>query len=238
MINRQTAVALLLLLSLLAACRADNPVVQTKFTADPAPLVYRDTVYLFTSHDEDNATGFKMRDWLCYTTTDMANWTDHGPVASLKNFAWADEAVSGWGGFDNGAWAPQCVARNGKFYLYCPVQGRGIGVLVADRPEGPYTDPLSKPLIGAQYDSIDPTALVDDDGQAYLYWGNPNLWFVKLNPDMVCFRANRPRTPPSPRRRAGQTRSTTRKAPGPSNGRAAITWPTHLPAARKASGTP
>lgn len=173
--------------SLPAACRADNPIIQTKFTADPAPMVYKDTVYLYTSHDEDDATGFKMRDWLCYTSTDMVNWTDHGAVASLKNFPWTAQAVSGWGGFDNGAWAPQCIERNGKFYLYCPVQGRGIGVLVGDSPYGPFTDPLGKPLIGAQYDSIDPTVFIDDDGQAYLYWENPNLWYVKLNKDMVSF---------------------------------------------------
>jgi hypothetical protein len=164
---------------------ADNPVVQTNFTADPAPVVYNGTVYLYTSHDEDNATGFLMRNWMCYTTTDMANWTDHGIIASLKDFKWADSAISGWGGFDNGAWAPQCIERDGKFYMYCPVQGRGIGVLVADSPFGPFTDPLGKPLIGGQFDSIDPTVFIDDDGQAYLYWGNPHLWYAKLNKDMI-----------------------------------------------------
>ena len=55
-------------LFLAAACRADNPIIQTKFTADPAPMVYHDTVYLYTSHDEDDARGFQMRDWRCYTT--------------------------------------------------------------------------------------------------------------------------------------------------------------------------
>ena len=168
---------------------AQNPIVQTKFTADPAPMVYKNTVYLYTSHDEDNSPPgqgrFLMRDWLCYTSTDMVNWTDHGAVASLRNFKWADKSITGWGGFDNGAWAPQTIERNGKFYMYCPVQGRGIGVLVADNPFGPFVDPIGKPLIGAQYDSIDPTVMVDDDGQAYLYWGNPNLWYVKLNKDMI-----------------------------------------------------
>ncbi len=170
---------------------ADNPIIQTKFTADPAPLVHDGVVYLYTSHDEDDApagmAGFRMRDWLCYTSTDMVNWTDHGTVASLKNFKWADKAISGWGGVENGAWAPQCIERNGKFYMYCPVQGRGIGVLVADNPFGPFVDPIGKPLIGAKYDSIDPTVLIDDDGQAYLYWGNPRLWFVTLNEDMISY---------------------------------------------------
>ncbi|RXK85536.1 glycoside hydrolase family 43 protein [Filimonas effusa] len=174
---------------LCGTANSQNPIIQTKFTADPAPMVYKDTVFLYTSHDEDDAPPgqgrFLMRDWLCYTSTDMVNWTDHGPVASLRNFKWADKAITGWGGFDNGAWAPQTIERDGKFYLYCPVQGRGIGVLVADNPRGPFVDPLGHPLIGDKYDSIDPTVFIDDDGQAYLYWGNPNLWYVKLNKDMI-----------------------------------------------------
>jgi arabinoxylan arabinofuranohydrolase len=170
-------------------CKGQNPIIQTKYTADPAPMVYHDTIFLYTSHDEDDSPPgqgrFLMRNWLCYTSTDMVNWTDHGEVASLRNFKWADKAITGWGGFDNGAWAPQVIERNGKFYMYCPVQGRGIGVLVADHPYGPFKDPIGSPLIGAKYDSIDPTIFIDDDGQAYLYWGNPNLWYVKLNKDMT-----------------------------------------------------
>lgn len=60
---------------------AQNPIIQTKYTSDPAPMVYRDTVYLYTGHVEDDAFGFKMKDWLLYTSTDMVNWTDHGVVA-------------------------------------------------------------------------------------------------------------------------------------------------------------
>ena len=50
------------------------PIIQTKYTADPMPVVYNDTVYLYTSHDEDDAEGFKMKNWLLYTSTDMVNW--------------------------------------------------------------------------------------------------------------------------------------------------------------------
>lgn len=161
-----------------AAVNGQNPIIQTKYTADPAPLVYNDTVYLYTSHDEDDAFGFKMKDWLLYTSTDMVNWTDRGVVASLKDFKWINT--------DNGAWAPQCVARNGKFYLYCPMpNGMGMGVLVSDSPYGPFKDPIGKPLIKNSGEDIDPTVLIDDDGQAYLYWGNPNLWYAKLNADMI-----------------------------------------------------
>ena len=162
------------------AGKAQNPIIQTKYTADPAPLVFNDTVFLYTSHDEDDGLGFKMQNWLLYTSTDMVNWTDHGVVASLKDFKWVP--------YDNGAWAPQCIRRNNKFYMYCPMpNGVGIGVLVSDTPYGPFKDPIGKPLIKNSAHDIDPTVLIDDDGQAYLYWGNPNLYYVRLNEDMVSY---------------------------------------------------
>ena len=167
-----------------SVCLADNPVVQTKFTADPAPIVVGDTVYLITSHDEDDARGFHMMDWLCYSSKDMVNWTDHGAIASLATFPWAVQA--------NDAWAPQCVERDGKFYLYVPISVKGwpknvIAVAVADNPLGPYKDVLGHPLIDKANGYIDPTAFVDDDGQAYLYFGNPTAWYVKLNKDMISY---------------------------------------------------
>lgn len=58
-------------------------------------------------------------------------------------------------------------------------------MLVGDSPYGPFKDPIGKPLISGKYDSIDPTVFIDDDGQAYLYWGNPNMWYAKLNEDMI-----------------------------------------------------
>lgn len=160
---------------------AQRPIIQTKYTADPAPMVYNDTVFLYTTHDEDDAEGFKMQDWLLYTSTDMVNWTDHGVVASLKSFDWVKR--------DNGAWAEQVVERNGKFYMYCPIHGNGIGVLVSDSPYGPFKDPLGKPLVWQKehWDDIDPTVFIDEDGQAYMYWGNPSCYYVKLNEDMISY---------------------------------------------------
>jgi arabinoxylan arabinofuranohydrolase len=163
---------------------AQNPIVQTYFTADPAPMVYDGTVYLYTTHDEDVTVRnfFTMYNWRCYSSTDMVNWTDHGAVASLKDFTWSDKT--------NGAWAPQCIERNGKFYLYCPIHGDGVAVLVADSPTGPFRDTLGHRLIVDSEDvwnDIDPTVFIDDDGQAYLYWGNPGLFYVKLNEDMVSY---------------------------------------------------
>ena len=155
------------------------PIIQTKYTADPAPYVHGDTVYLYTTHDEDNAEGFLMKDWLLYTSTDMVNWQDHGAVASLKDFKWYKG--------QNGAWAEQVIERNGKWYMYCPIHGNGIGVLVADSPFGPFRDPLGKPLVWRQehWNDIDPTVWIDEDGQAYMYWGNPHTYCVKLNEDMI-----------------------------------------------------
>ena len=165
------------------------PLFTTKYTADPSPLVVGDTMFLYTSHDshpedihdenERNSAGFFMYDWLLWSTTDMVNWTEHGAVASLRDFEWRSR--------ENGAWAIQTVERNGKYYLYAPLHGHGIGVLVADSPYGPFKDPLGKPLVWQQehWEDIDPTVFVDDDGQAYMYWGNPNTYYVKLNEDMI-----------------------------------------------------
>jgi len=162
---------------------ADNPIIQTKFTADPAPMVLNDTVFLYTSHDEDGATGsgsFSMKNWMLYTSTDMVNWRDRGAVASLTNFKWGPQ--------DNGAWAVQTVQRNGKFYLYAPLHGKGIGVLVSSSPYGPFTDPIGKALVNADpWVDIDPTVFIDADGQAYLYFGNPDAYYVKLNSDMISY---------------------------------------------------
>jgi beta-xylosidase len=180
---KKVSYILLIVVAFAGSLSAQNPIVQTYFTADPAPMVYDGTVYLYTSHDEDSTVNnfFTMYDWRCYSSKDMVNWTDHGAVASLKNFAWCTKT--------NGAWAPQCVARNGKFYLYVPIHGEGISVLVSDSPTGPFTDPVGKRLVESDHiwQDIDPTVFVDDDGQAYLYWGNPSLWYVKLNKDMISY---------------------------------------------------
>lgn len=133
--TRYRMILSLLLAGMGTAATAQNinlPIIQTKYTADPAPYVHNDTVYLYTTHDEDGAEGFLMKDWLLYTSTDMVNWQDRGAVASLKDFKWFKG--------ENGAWAEQVIERNGKWYMYCPIHGHGIGVLVADNPYGPFKD--------------------------------------------------------------------------------------------------
>ncbi len=160
---------------------ADNPIVQTAYTADGAPMVWNDTFYMYTGHDEGNSGFFSMNEWRCYSSTDMKNWTDLGSPLAYADFAWAS----------GDAWAGQCVERDGKFYYYVTVTaksgGRAIGVAVADRPEGPFKDAIGKPLVGPMdgLKCIDPTVFVDDDGQAYMYWGNGDMWYVKLGADMI-----------------------------------------------------
>ena len=176
------------LLSLLAASAAlaQNPISQTEFTADPAPLVVGDTLYLYTGHDDITATPtqFVMHDYLCFTTTDMVNWTHHAPIFNIHLF-----------GEHENANASQMAYRDGKFYFYPSTSG--IPVLVSDSPYGPFTNPLGDrnfliysedtDYSGHGWEDIDPTVLIDDDGQAYLYWGNNALYAVRLNDDMISY---------------------------------------------------
>lgn len=171
------------LLSLLGIASADNPIVQDIYSTDPAPVVHDGRVYVFTGHDEDNSATFDMRNWLLFSSDDMANWQHHQSPLSIGSFSWAKDS----------AWAGQVIARNGKFYFYVPVRTKAtgsfaIGVGVSDKITGPFKDALGAPLVPNS--EIDPTVFIDDDGQAYLYWGNPNLWYAKLNNDMISLKGS------------------------------------------------
>ncbi|OJU53911.1 MAG: hypothetical protein BGN96_08805 [Bacteroidales bacterium 45-6] len=173
---------------------AQNPIIQNVYTADPAPMVHNDTLFLFTGHDEDNATekGFIMKDYLCFSTVDMVNWTQHAPIFNVDSLGWAAKYNAN---------AAQAIYRNGKYYFYIsPWSGLAdggdcISVLVSDSPYGPFKDALGKPLISSSqtnynphlWEDIDPTVFIDEDGQAYLYWGNNSLYCVKLNEDMISY---------------------------------------------------
>jgi beta-xylosidase len=132
-----------------------------------------------------------MPDWLVFSTTDMVNWKNHGVCLSPKTFSWAT----------SDAYAAQCIYHNGKFYWFVSTfhkndenskGGAAIGVAVSDRPTGPFKDAIGKALITNEmttdmkhgWDDIDPTIFVDDDGQAYLFWGNGSCKWVKLNDNM------------------------------------------------------
>jgi arabinoxylan arabinofuranohydrolase len=163
---------------------AQNPIISTMFTPDPAPFVYGDKVYLFTDHDEDGRNAdFNMKDWLLFSTEDMVNWTYLGTQVTTATFSWARQGQR--------AWASQGVERDGKWYWYvcCNIAtgGDALAVAVADDPQGPWRDAIGKPLAEG-FGFIDPTVFIDDDGRAYLFWGNKGLWYGELNDDMVSFK--------------------------------------------------
>ena len=160
-----------------------NPLVAHKFGADPYALVYRDRVYLYMTGDvlEYDAEGkvtensySRIRELSVISSDDLVNWTDHGyiRVAGTSGAAkWASQS-----------WAPAVVHKvvdgQDKFFLYFANNASGIGVLTADSPLGPWTDPIGKPLITRQTPGVegvvwlfDPAVFVDDDGQAYIYFG-------------------------------------------------------------------
>ena len=166
------------------AAMAENPIIQTYYSPDPAPVVFGDTVCVYTGNDEGGHF-FTMHGWRVSCTTDMVNWTDMGALI-LSNESFGGNAKK------NGDWAAQVVRRNGKYYYYVTVEstrgGRAINVAVADRPQGPFKDALNgKHLAGPNWDYIDPTVWIDDDGQAWLYWGNPKLYYAKLKENMIEF---------------------------------------------------
>ncbi|SDS58085.1 family 43 glycosylhydrolase [Actinoplanes derwentensis] len=170
------------------AAHAANPIITSIYTADPAPLVVGNTMYIYAGRDEapTGTSNFLMREWHVLSSTDANTWVDNGAKANIATF--------GWAGAD--AWAGEVEPRNGKYYWYTSINGNGagwmnIGVAVGDTPLGPFTDAKGGPLISDSTANssglnIDPTVFVDDDGQAYMYWGG--YWApraVKLAANMI-----------------------------------------------------
>ncbi|MFN3712313.1 MAG: family 43 glycosylhydrolase [Alcanivoracaceae bacterium] len=145
-----------------------NPIVTDIYTADPAVRYFEGRFWMYTTHDESTASGdFDMRDWRAYSSEDLDEWTDHGTVFHLDDISWANKD----------AWAPDVVERNGIYYLFFPVERRHIGVATSTSPAGPFQDALGYPLVSnsmpnAPHLTIDPAVLIDDDGKAYMYFGN------------------------------------------------------------------
>ncbi|KAH8906893.1 putative glycosyl hydrolase [Coniochaeta sp. PMI_546] len=122
-----------------------------------------------------------------FSSPDLVHWTRYPSILTTANVSWANRAV----------WAPCVVQRHGKYYLYFGAndiqlgdgQVGGIGVAVSDYPQGPFVDALGKPLIGEYHygaQPIDQDVFVDDDGQAYIYYGgHSHAVMAKLNEDMV-----------------------------------------------------
>ncbi|MFB0612927.1 family 43 glycosylhydrolase [Aurantiacibacter poecillastricola] len=172
-----------------------NPLIRDRHTADPAPLVVGDTLYLYVGHDEARGDQmFNITEWLAYSTRDMENWTYHGPIMRPTDFSWVSRD----------AWASQVHEKDGRYWFYTAVEhdeeqgshGKSIGVAVADNPLGPFEDALGRALVQNEdtdgphhWDDIDPTVWTEDDGTSWLFWGNANLYYAPLNDDMVSFAA-------------------------------------------------
>lgn len=147
------------------------------FNADPSARVFGKAVWIYPSHDLPGSKGWDMVDWHCFSSTDLKNWTDYGVIFGVKDLTWADKY----------AWAPDCIKRNGKYYFYFPADFK-IGVAVSKSPAGPFKDALGKPLIAKDEGgttAMDPNIFIDDDKQAYLYYGQNTLCVVKLKKDMI-----------------------------------------------------
>ena len=165
------------------------------YGGDPAATVIGDTVYLIVGHDTASSEEYVMREWVLYTSKDMENWEYKGPIMSATDISWRTG--------DTSAWAGQMVEYNNKYYFYYCTWDKtssgkqSIGVAVADNPEGPYTDPLSAPLVAgtltapesSAWNDIDPTVLIDTDEYGeehrYLAWGNSKYYICELNEDMI-----------------------------------------------------
>lgn len=162
-----------------------NPIIRHQHTADPAALVKGDTLWLFAGHDmHGNQNGYHMRDWLLFSTTDMKHWTEHPVPLHIDEFKWAASKQ---------AYAGHVTERNGKYYWYVSTNWCGIGVAVADKITGPYKDALGKPLLTNNdcfasthsWACIDPAVFIDDDGQAWITWGNRECYIAKLKENMI-----------------------------------------------------
>ncbi len=189
------AAALVTALAITAApARAANPLFPRLYTADPAVLVDKGRVYLYVGHDEAKPDGkdFVMNEWRVYSSCDLARWTDHGSPMKALDFKWAKGR----------AWASDITRRvvDGKptYFFYTTVEhatvpGFAIGVASSDSPTGPFKDARGSALVtndmttqtDIAWDDIDPAVFVDDDGQAYLYFGNTVLKVAKLAPSMT-----------------------------------------------------
>ena len=179
---RKTLLSTFVLCLAASAAQAQNPIIRDQFTADPTARVFNNKVYLYPSHDILPPAG-QRQDWFCmedyhvFSSENLTDWTDHGVIVTQNKVPWVrPDSYS--------MWAPDCVERNGKYYFYFPSapkdgRGFGVGVAIADRPEGPFVcEP--EPIKGIN--GIDPCVLQASDGNAYIFWGAGRC--AKLKPNM------------------------------------------------------
>ena len=134
-------------------------------------------LYLYGSWDHPHSDYYCSREAHCFSTDDMIHFVDHGVI--FRN----DEEFQGmpWNP-QSWLYAPDAIHKDGKYYYYVCGERNDEGVAVADSPTGPFSP--AEPIEGANGDSIDPAVFVDDDGQAYYFWGQFTLRGGKLMDDM------------------------------------------------------
>lgn len=156
---------------------SDKPLITHLFTADPSAHVFNGRLYIYPSHDResgipanDNGDQYDMTDYYVFSLDSIdGTAVDHGVALALEDIPWASRQL----------WAPDAAKKGDNYYLYFPARDKDgifrIGVAVGSAPEGPFiADP--EPIAGSY--SIDPCCFVDDDGQAYLYFGG--IWGGQL----------------------------------------------------------
>lgn len=169
-----------------ASLSAQNPIIHDQFTADPTARVFNGRMYMYPSHDivspiDELKEWFCMADYHVFSSDNLVDWTDHGVILTQNSIPWVKP--------DSYAmWAPDCVEKDGRYYFYFPAspkdmeRGFGIGVAIANAPEGPFMA-MPRPIKGVM--GIDPCVLIDDDGQSYIYWSGMGLSVAKLKDDMI-----------------------------------------------------
>ena len=180
--------------------KSRNPIITHVYLADPTARAFEGRIYLYASHDLDNAKNYNMYDYHVFSSDDLVNWQDHGVVLDAHTF---------WAG---SLYAPDCVydAKSKRYLLYFPNGGSNIGVAASSSPAGPFQDAIGRPLISSGYPGakvpwcFDPGVLIDDDGQAYLYFGGgmpgtgDNARVIRLNKDMISLKDEAATTIPAP----------------------------------------
>lgn len=151
-----------------------NPFITSIYTADPSAHVWKDgRLYVYPSHDIDPPRGCdRMDKYHVFSTDDMVNWKDHGEILNSSQVEWGRSE----GGF---MWAPDCAYANGKYYFYFPHPSGNkdwnttwkVGVAVSDYPDRDFKVLGYIHDLGDAHAMIDPCIFVDDDGQAYFYYG-------------------------------------------------------------------
>jgi hypothetical protein len=149
--------------------KAAAPAILEGFTADPSIRLFGDTYYIYPTSDKPN---WQTTDFSVWSSKNLVDWKKERMILDVANdVKWANVE----------AWAPDVIERNGTYYMYFCAQGN-IGVATAKSPTGRFVDALGKPLIakgtGVQSNTIDPYPFIDDDGQAYLYYGNGKYYFM------------------------------------------------------------